>query len=50
LTRVSDSNRATQHGVGPYSLHVVDLVRINTGVAYLTAAIRAVAQKPGGSA
>lgn len=41
LTHVSDFNGATQHGVGPYALDVVDGVRINTGIAYLTAAVRA---------
>jgi len=40
LTQVSDFNGATQHGVGPYPLNVVDGVRINTGMAYLTAAVR----------
>jgi choline dehydrogenase len=41
LTHVADFNGPTQHGVGPYPLNVVDGVRINTGVAYLTAAVRA---------
>jgi choline dehydrogenase len=41
LARVSDFNGATQHGVGPYPLNVVDGVRINTGMAYLTSAVRA---------
>ena len=41
LPRISDFNGATQHGVGPYPLNVVDGVRINTGMAYLTAAVRA---------
>jgi len=41
LTHVSDFNGAAQHGVGPYPLNVVDGVRINTGMAYLTAAVRA---------
>jgi choline dehydrogenase len=41
LTRISDFNGATQHGVGPYPLNVVDGVRINTGMAYLTSAVRA---------
>ena len=41
LGHVSDFNGATQHGVGPYPLNVVEGVRINTGIAYLTAAIRA---------
>jgi choline dehydrogenase len=41
LPHVSDFNGATQYGVGPYPLNVVDGVRINTGMAYLTAAVRA---------
>jgi len=41
LKHVSDFNGATQHGVGPYPLNVVDGVRINTGIAYLTTAVRA---------
>src|SRR5258705_6751912 len=41
LAHVSDFNGATQHGVGPYPLNVVDGVRVNTGMAYLTAAVRA---------
>jgi len=41
LTRISDFNGATQHGVGLYPLNVVDGVRINTGMAYLTSAVRA---------
>src|SRR5260221_11327668 len=41
LARRSDFNGAAQHGVGPYPLNVVDGVRINTGMAYLTAAVRA---------
>jgi len=41
LPRVSDFNGATQHGVGPYPLNVIDGARINTGIAYLTAAVRA---------
>jgi choline dehydrogenase len=41
LPYVPDFNGATQHGVGPYPLNVVDGVRINTGMAYLTAAVRA---------
>jgi choline dehydrogenase len=41
LPYVSDFNGATQHGVGPYPLNVVDGVRVNTGMAYLTAAVRA---------
>jgi choline dehydrogenase len=41
LPHVSDFNGATPHGVGPYTLNVVDGVRVNTGIAYLTAAVRA---------
>src|SRR5882762_3310940 len=41
LAHVSDFNGATQHGVGPYPLNVVDGVRVNTGMAYLTNAVRA---------
>jgi choline dehydrogenase-like flavoprotein len=41
LTPVSDFNGAMPHGVGPCPLNVVDGVRINTGIAYLTAAVRA---------
>jgi choline dehydrogenase-like flavoprotein len=41
LADVQDFNGPTQHGVGPYPLNVVDGVRINTGIAYLTAAVRA---------
>jgi choline dehydrogenase len=41
LSPILDFNGATQHGVGPYPLNVVDGVRINTGMAYLTSAVRA---------
>src|SRR5260221_842706 len=41
LTRISDFNGAAQHCLGAYPLNVVDGVRINTGMAYLTAAVRA---------
>jgi choline dehydrogenase len=41
LPHVDDFNGTRQHGVGPYPLNVVDGVRINTGMAYLTAAVRA---------
>jgi choline dehydrogenase len=41
LAHVSDFNGATQHGAGPYALNVVDGVRVNTGIAYLTAEVRA---------
>lgn len=40
LPHVADFNGAHQHGVGPYPLNVIDGVRINTGMAYLTAAVR----------
>ena len=36
-----DFNGATQHGVGPYPLNVIDGVRVNTGMAYLTTEVRA---------
>jgi choline dehydrogenase len=41
LAHVSDFNGAIQHGVGPYPLNVVEGVRVNTGMAYLTATARA---------
>jgi choline dehydrogenase len=41
LAHVSDFNGVTQQGVGTYPLNVVEGVRINTGIAYLTAAVRA---------
>lgn len=41
LPHVADFNGASQHGVGPYPLNVVDGVRINTGMAYLSAEVRA---------
>jgi choline dehydrogenase len=41
LPHISDFNGATQHGVGPYPLNVVDGVRMNTGIVYLTPAVRA---------
>jgi choline dehydrogenase len=41
LPFVPDFNGATQEGVGNYTLNVVDGVRVNTGMAYLTAEVRA---------
>jgi choline dehydrogenase len=41
LKHVSDLNGPDPRGVGFYTLNVVDGVRINTGMAYLTAAVRA---------
>lgn len=41
LPHVNDFNGARQHGVGPYPLNVVDGVRVNTGIAYLSADVRA---------
>lgn len=41
LPPVADFNGAEQHGVGPYPLNVIDGVRINTGMAYLSAEVRA---------
>jgi len=38
---VSDFNGTAQNGVGPYPLNIVDGMRVNTGMAYLTAAVRA---------
>ena len=38
---VSDFNGVDPSGVGPYPLNVVGGVRVNTGMAYLTAAVRA---------
>ncbi|HEY4252565.1 MAG TPA: GMC family oxidoreductase N-terminal domain-containing protein [Roseomonas sp.] len=40
LARLSDFNGAEQNGVSPYPLNVVDGRRINTGMAYLTGAVR----------
>lgn len=40
LAHIVDFNGATQHGVGNYPLNVVDNVRVNTGMAYLTRAVR----------
>ncbi|MFN6981063.1 MAG: GMC family oxidoreductase [Brevundimonas sp.] len=41
LPYVEDFNGANQEGVGEYPLNVIDGVRINTGMAYLTADVRA---------
>jgi choline dehydrogenase len=41
LAYVPDFNGATQHGVGFYPLNVIDGTRVNTGIAYLTSAVRA---------
>jgi choline dehydrogenase len=40
VPRVHDFNGADQHGVSPYTLNVVDGVRVNTGIAYLTDEVR----------
>jgi choline dehydrogenase len=40
LAHVPDFNGAAPHGVGPYPLNVVGDVRVNTAMAYLTAAVR----------
>lgn len=40
IPRVADFNGAEQQGVGDYPLNIVDGVRVNTGIAYLTAAVR----------
>lgn len=41
LAPIADFNGATQDGVGPYPLNIVGGLRINTGMAYLTEAVRA---------
>lgn len=41
LPHVGDFNGAHQHGVGPYPLNVINGVRINTGMAYLSTEVRA---------
>jgi choline dehydrogenase len=41
LPHVFDFNGPNPHGVGPYTLNVVNGVRVNTGIAYLTTAVRA---------
>ena len=41
LAAVDDFNGETVNGVGPYPLNVVDDVRMNTGMTYLTDAVRA---------
>lgn len=41
LASVKDFNGAEQDGVGPYPLNVVNGVRQNTGIAYLTHSVRA---------
>ncbi|AKS32567.1 dehydrogenase [Mycolicibacterium goodii] len=38
--RVQDFNGASQHGVSPYPLNVVDGIRVNTAMAYLTEDVR----------
>lgn len=38
--RIIDFNAAEQHGVGPYPMNVVNGVRINAGMAYLTDEVR----------
>ncbi|GEP07743.1 GMC family oxidoreductase [Methylobacterium oxalidis] len=40
LSRIADFNGAEQDGVSPYPLNVVEGRRINTGIAYLTEAVR----------
>ncbi len=37
---IADFNGAEQNGIGPYPLNVVDGVRQNTGIAYLTEEVR----------
>ncbi|KAA8889467.1 dehydrogenase [Nocardia colli] len=41
LPAVEDFNGPDAHGVGPYAMNVIDGVRVNTGMAYLTEAVRA---------
>jgi choline dehydrogenase len=41
LPLVSDFNSDVADGVGPYALNVIDNVRMNTGITYLTQAVRA---------
>lgn len=41
LAAVDDFNSAETNGAGPYSLNVVDHVRMNTGITYLTNEVRA---------
>lgn len=38
---IADFDDADAHGVGPYPMNVVDHVRVNTGMAYLTDEVRA---------
>jgi len=40
VPRVQDFNGENQNGVSPYTLNVVDGVRVNTGIAYLTDDVR----------
>lgn len=40
LTRLSDFNGAEQHGVGPQPRNVVDGIRQNVAIAYLTESVR----------
>lgn len=40
LPRIEDFNAADQNGIGPYPLNVVDGVRQNTGMVYLTDEVR----------
>lgn len=41
LASISDFNSDVAAGVGPYPLNVIDNVRMNTGMTYLTASVRA---------
>ncbi|MET9697292.1 GMC oxidoreductase [Streptomyces sp. NPDC006529] len=41
IRAVDDFNGADPEGVGPYPMNVRDGIRVNTGMAYLTAAVRA---------
>src|SRR5450432_2326670 len=40
LKEISDFNAGDQHGIGPYSMNIVDGKRMNTGMTYLNDAVR----------
>ena len=40
LTEITDFNAGEQHGVGAYSMNIVKGIRMNTGMTYLTDAVR----------
>lgn len=41
FTRIEDFNADQQYGVGPYPLNIIDGIRQNTAIAYLTEQVRA---------